>query len=88
MSSRLSTQIVQRPITNLLIANSVERFETSSSVGVPHSVDMWSSASSAAISRSLTTLAETGIARNARPQQERSGRKRGRLSCCRSSTFT
>lgn len=44
MSSRLSTQIFQRPILNLLLTNTVEFFETSSNVAVPRSVDMWSSA--------------------------------------------
>ena len=88
MSSRLSTQIFQRQIPNLFLTNNVVCFETSSSVAVPHLVDMWSSAPSVAISRLPTTLAGIGIALNARPQPERSGRNRERPSYCRWNTFT
>src|SRR5262249_29083826 len=88
MSSMRLVQASWQARDNPSLANSVKRFETSSSVAAPHSVDMWSNATSVDISKSLTPPAVTGIARNARPRQEGNGCRRGQPSYCLSNTFT
>jgi hypothetical protein len=54
----------------------------------PHLADMWIPVPVASIRSSLSTRAETGTARSARPMRVTAGWKRGKQNFCPPATFT